>query len=267
MLLEFTVLDLRHVAWDGQFFVRLTARNPELCTPKISSIYNFQTTFPPPLSWWEWPPLLDGSDPNFIFIPFVKLAITYGRARKLNHQREWYLIFLLHRSCVKSTLQSRLRLNFQRGITVVLPISRRDTGLICRNKVAIYQHSNSRLLSRASLDIAHGIASNNSFAAQRRANKFRSLDSLLLPLPATRHNDQVALLVPRSLSPIGHHHTYHPRYTAYSSTVSISFHPTFLFIERVHLGRNVSCGETKRRREGERERPWLFVAFFRDPCG
>lgn len=220
MLLEFTVLDLRHVAWDGQFFVRLTARNPELCTPKISSIYNFQTTFPPPLSWWEWPPLLDGSDSNFIFIPFVKLAITYGRARKLNHQREWYLIFLLHRSCVKSTLQSRLRLNFQRGITVVLPISRRDTGLICRNKVAIYQHSNSRLLSRASLDIAHGIASNNSFAAQRRANKFRSLDPPP-PLPCCNTSQRSGSL---TRSPILI--TYRP-----SSHVSPTLHR--IFFDRV----------------------------------
>lgn len=91
---------------------------------------------------------------------------------------------------------------------------------------------------------------------RRNEGRINSVPSILLLLSpaATRHNDQVALLVPRSLSPIGHHHTYHPRYTAYSSTVSISFHPTFLFIERVHLGRNVSCGETKRRREGERER-------------
>lgn len=101
LLVEFAVLDLRHVAWDGQrsfrkLVVRLTARDPELRTP-VLSIYNFQTTFPPPPhpfpvyhvnrannrveTWWEWPPL-DGSDPNFIpllffFIPFVKLAIAY----------------------------------------------------------------------------------------------------------------------------------------------------------------------------------------------
>lgn len=95
---------------------------------------------------------------------------------------------------------------------------------------------------------------------RRNEGRINSIPSILSS-PATRHNDQVALLAPRSLSPIGHHHhTYHPCYTAYSSSVSISFHPTFLFIERVHLGRNVSCGETKRGRERGLHYSWPSFA-------